>query len=315
MKKITALFLALALCLSLCTVTAFAKGQDHHLTVTKADGSAVTAGTMLDGSDGADYHWHTSGGDTWLVIFKDGLTVSGTTTSERIVVEASATDLTIKNLKITHSSSYHTSPLVFIGTATLTLVGDNELTCTDAAALRFEIGANGTIAGAGNLIASCTGDMYPAGIMAGETLTFTQTGTVTASGACGIYGRNGVSFNNGIGKILARGTEPIVGAVYGAVTLGDALTMKGSTAVDTAEASITGETTIVGDNVKTSDQVALSVLIGDAEPAPTPRHHHSSTTTTPTVTSATTADMGVALYGVLSVSSLLGMGWVSKKKH
>ena len=33
------------------------------------------------------------------------------------------------------------------------------------------------------------------------------------------------------------------------------------------------------------------------------------------VVSAKTADMGVALYGVLSVSSLLGMGWVSKKKH
>lgn len=311
MKKITALFLALVLCLSLCTVTAFAKGQDHHLTVTKADGTAATAGTMLDGSDGADYHWHTSGGDTWLVIFKDGLTVSGTTTSERIVVEASATDLTIKNLKITHSSSYHTSPLVFIGTATLTLVGDNELTCTDNA-LRFE--KDGTIAGAGNLKASCAGDLYPTGIFAVGALTFTQTGTVTASGACGIYGYNGVSFNNGIGKILARGTEPIVGAVYGAVTLGDALTMKGSTAVDTAEASITGETTFVGDNVKTSDQVALSVLIEGADPAPTPRHHHSSTTT-PTVTSATTADMGVALYGVLSVSSLLGMGWVAKRKR
>ena len=33
------------------------------------------------------------------------------------------------------------------------------------------------------------------------------------------------------------------------------------------------------------------------------------------VVSAKTADMGVALYGVLSVSSLLGMGWVSKRKH
>lgn len=33
------------------------------------------------------------------------------------------------------------------------------------------------------------------------------------------------------------------------------------------------------------------------------------------VVSAKTADAGIALYGVLSVSSLLGMGWVSKKKH
>ena len=47
---------------------------------------------------------------------------------------------------------------------------------------------------------------------------------------------------------------------------------------------------------------------------PTP-HHHGGGSTTPTVTSATTADMGVAIYGVLSVSSLLGMGWVSKKKR
>ena len=42
--------------------------------------------------------------------------------------------------------------------------------------------------------------------------------------------------------------------------------------------------------------------------------HRYRGTTTPTVTSATTADMGVALYGVLSVFSLLGMGWIGKKK-
>ena len=33
------------------------------------------------------------------------------------------------------------------------------------------------------------------------------------------------------------------------------------------------------------------------------------------VVSAKTADAGIALYGVLSVSSLLGMGWVRKRKH
>ena len=44
-------------------------------------------------------------------------------------------------------------------------------------------------------------------------------------------------------------------------------------------------------------------------------HHHSSTTTTTTVSAPKTADAGIALYGVLSVSSLLGMGWVSKKKR
>ena len=34
-----------------------------------------------------------------------------------------------------------------------------------------------------------------------------------------------------------------------------------------------------------------------------------------TVTSPRTADAGIALYGVLSVSSMLGMGWLAKKKH
>lgn len=43
-------------------------------------------------------------------------------------------------------------------------------------------------------------------------------------------------------------------------------------------------------------------------------HHHDSGSSTPTVTSATTADMGVAIYGVLTVSSLIGMGWVGKLK-
>lgn len=33
------------------------------------------------------------------------------------------------------------------------------------------------------------------------------------------------------------------------------------------------------------------------------------------VESANTGDMGVVLYGVLTVTSLLGMGWVGKKKH
>ena len=42
--------------------------------------------------------------------------------------------------------------------------------------------------------------------------------------------------------------------------------------------------------------------------------HHSSTTTTPTVSAPKTADMGVAIYGVLGVSALLGTGWVVKKK-
>ena len=42
-------------------------------------------------------------------------------------------------------------------------------------------------------------------------------------------------------------------------------------------------------------------------------HHHGGGTAT--VQSAKTADAGIALYGVLSVSSLLGMGWVRKRKH
>ena len=41
--------------------------------------------------------------------------------------------------------------------------------------------------------------------------------------------------------------------------------------------------------------------------------HHGGGTAT--VQSAKTADAGIAIYGVLSVSSLIGMGWVSKRKH
>ena len=33
------------------------------------------------------------------------------------------------------------------------------------------------------------------------------------------------------------------------------------------------------------------------------------------ITSAGTADMGIALYGVLGVSAILGMGWIGRKKH
>ena len=38
-------------------------------------------------------------------------------------------------------------------------------------------------------------------------------------------------------------------------------------------------------------------------------------TNAPAVASAATADMGVAMYGVLGISSLLGMGWAAKKKY
>ena len=41
----------------------------------------------------------------------------------------------------------------------------------------------------------------------------------------------------------------------------------------------------------------------------------TSTKTSTKVVSADTADMGVILYGVMAVSSVLGMGWVAKKKH
>ncbi len=268
MKKITALFLALALCLSLCTVTAFATEPiTHNLKVWKNAECTEPAhgGNVYDGSDGADYFWSASGGDTCLFIFKGGLTVSGTTTSERIVVMASATNLTINNLKIEHSIM---SPLAFNGTATLTLVGVNELKCTgNNAALSFgeyPNPANGTIAGAGNLTASSTGS---GGILALGTLTFTQTDTVKAKGTYGIGGMDGVSFNKSIGKIIARGTT--IGAVYGAVTLGEALTMTGSPDFDAEEASITGETTIADDNtVKMGGDVPLSVLIK-------PAHEHT----------------------------------------
>ncbi len=234
------------------TVTAEFVPITHDLKVWK-DAACTQAAT-----EGEDYDWNS---DVELEILKDDLTVSGETIKERIEVVVGVKNLTINGLSI----SCDKDPTIFFrGDATLTLLGNNVLTNTADAGgstVLFEGSGTNTITGTGNLTATKT-ENKDAGIAATKgSLTFTQTGTVKASGMGGIYSYGSITFSNGIGKILAHGSSTTYGAVYGAVTLGDALTMKGSTAYDTDEANITGETTIEGNNVKTNGQIALSVLI------------------------------------------------------
>ncbi len=255
-KRILSLFLAALMVVSLMPTVAFAAtAATHDLSVTKIVDTVETPAT-----EGEDYAWDTTDSNK-LIIKANGLTVSGSTAKEYIEVASGVTGLTINDLSITSETYY---PILFnaSGDATLTLVGSSSLTSDGYGYAILFNECNGTIAGTGSVTASSLGG---AGIK-GAALTFNQTGTVTASSMleAGIMGTT-LTFNNGIGRILARGEGyTTYGAVYGAVTLGNALTMKGSAAADTEEANINGETTIDENTVKTDGQIALSVLIEGA---------------------------------------------------
>ena len=136
---------------------------------------------------------------------------------------------------------------------------------------------------------------------------------VTEMGACKIGETKYPSLAKAVSAVADGGTIALNMWNGETVTVSKAITFK----VDAGE--YTNGATV---NAGTGYQVATSVsgtvttytvtATGGSGDNGGTHHYHGGTAT---VQSAKTADMGIALYGVLTVSSLLGMGWVSKKKH
>lgn len=73
--------------------------------------------------------------------------------------------------------------------------------------------------------------------------------------------------------------------------------------------TIVGEYTPYGVKFETRSFSPFTVSVGKETPTP---HHHSSAA--PTISAPDTADAGIALYGVMSVMSLMGIGYISGRK-
>ncbi len=245
-KKILAILMTALMVVSLIPMFAFtALADTHDLTVTKNDEAAV---------EGTDYSWS---GIT-LTIKTDGLTVSGSTTTEIISVGGSVNNLTIKDLSITLNSD--DGPIVFNGQCTLTIIGNNTITTNGDSMAIQHYNEDFTITGTGNLTTSGkVGGIYSSG-----NLIFDQPGTVTVSGGYGIKVKGTISFNNGIGKFIARGLgeeQAAVSSVNGDIICGDNLLVKGSLIADVDEANINGDIKINDKKIKIGDDVAKAVLI------------------------------------------------------
>ena len=284
-KKLISLALALIMVLSLFSVTAFADNPPHDLTVTK-DGGAAVEGTK-DSHEGADYYWDDSNWEEYgfatLCILSNGLTVSGTTTTNVIRteedLEEDVTNLTISNLSIQAPDVDEDSGICFTaedGSCTLNVKGSNTLT-TLASGIGCDTSL--TITGDGDL--TLGGDT---GAYVGGDLTLDCSGTVTVTGTtAGIICFKNLIVTANTGKVIVygEGIEGYGGAIITynespELNIDPSLVMTGSTTYLAPEEEITGETESVHDGeyeyniVKTGDEVALSVLIarGSSEPEP-----------------------------------------------
>ena len=177
-----------------------------------------------------------------------------------------------------------------------------------------------------------------------ESLTVEGAGTeVVSHGAThglkfGVFGGS-ITVKSGVIK-LSGGEAALMSRDEVTVVLPEGLTMMGNTAENTftnmQEATL--KTDFRGDYYPyIGDTFAKSVMLGTPDNGGDGGDYYgngliiggliigsllsggnddtNTTNSNGTVTSADTADMGIALYGVLSISSLIGMGWVGKKRH
>lgn len=220
----------------------------HDLTVTR-DGKPAVEGT--------DYSWE----ERTLLIFEEGLTVSGTT--ERETVSTSATDLTIEDLSITVPAESKTNAIEILNDFVLYVKGDNVIINNDASysGIYFVFADLFEIAGDGNLEINAAHD----GIYVEGSAEISTSGKLTVKADhIGLRAEN-LDLKNTIGELFVTGGNEQYGAVYvlGYCSPDEEIIIKGS--ADTVDsASCVAETAkfnTSAHSVKVGDNVAKSVLV------------------------------------------------------
>ena len=225
----------------------------HDISVTKEG---------VPAEDGIDYEWD----GNKLVIKQNGLTVSGKTDREYVIVDFDVTDLTIDGLYI---CEYDNPAITFHGNGELIVKGDNHLIVADnfmasefhyRDALIFR--CNGVISGDGNL--NVVGEA--GGIHVYEKLVISNSGNIISKAlGYGIVGGD-VEFAGTVGKVLVYGADYVLGSVYSDTsdfTLADNLKIYGDDKFNVSEDNITSEAIFYEDDccVTVDGKTANSVLI------------------------------------------------------
>ncbi len=237
-KKITSLFWAIVMVITMLPMTAFATSTTDAITVS-------STAIEITANNKAEY---------------DGKTITGTYALEkqqgsRIIIDGCEVSLTFNDLKITDDASYTGQSLVRLqngATLNLTIIGENYLKAywggagievPDGCTLNITAESTGTLTAIG-------GDDYGGGAGIGSksnrsSLNTTLAGEMTSCGTINIHG----------GTIIAQGgTAKNNGVPYaGAAGIGGA--------TETAGVSDTGSITITGGNV-TATGGALAAGIG-----------------------------------------------------
>lgn len=251
-KKVLSIFVAmlmLATAFSALSMTASAK-TSHDLTVKKA-GVAAT--------EGSDYEWEDG---ACLRIKVNGLTVSGTTTTEHIEVNG-ATELTIENLSVQTDGD---PALHFEGGSsnsyTLTVKGNNILDTSNDA---IDFSGHGKITGDGNL--TLIAGEFCCGIYSNDDITLDCSGVIKAdSDSRAAFSGKNINVTANTGKIYACSSCEQGVFSWGTsktLTVAKGLTMTGSAEYRRVEAATNAALTIGEDKVVDADgNGARTVLIG-----------------------------------------------------
>lgn len=218
----------------------------RSLTVTKSNGEPAIYGS--------DYDWS----KRELKIGVKDLIVSGSSEKEYIRVSSGVENLTIRDVSI---NSFNEIAITSATNFTLILEGDNVI--TSSAFYTIQLGS-GVITGEGNLVVSNT---YSTGygVTSLSSIEFSQTGTVTASGYCGIAAP--LTISKDIGQIISYSNMDSISAIVcTSLTLGEDIVVKGSIVDHETIEDITDDTEYKYNAFYIEDNAARSLIICNAEP-------------------------------------------------
>ena len=264
-KKLLSIILALSLFLvaiSFLPSKAFADSEltpdEGHDLIALKDGAKAVLSSEMDGSDGGDYYWWGSKSQQ-LRVFKNGLTISGTTNTEVIRLMSNVTEITIDNLSISVPENSEDPAIYFWNTGEnceLTVKGSNSLSTGIAGILcmrSIKIMGDGDLTLGGQI-----------GVSA-PVMTLDCSGTIIADGSLnGFRAVDGFTVTANTGKAVSYGNDDTYGAIYSENPAIDSnIIITCSTDYQAAEESMTSEGAFDTNSysIKIDDNVAKSVLI------------------------------------------------------